>query len=155
MNPVIRSIDQRLVPLLRRWSIPLLRYALAIVFIWFGALKVFDVTPVADLVRSTIYWIDGSWVVPAIGLVEVLVGIGLLLGRQIRLVLLLLILQMAGTFLVFLILPETTFDSNIFELTVEGEFILKNLVLITAALVVGSAIRLEDEPEGATADQVE
>ena len=50
--------------------------------------------------------------------------------------------QMVGTFLTFFVLPEVTFrDGNLLLLTVEGEFVVKNLVLISAAMVVGTTIR--------------
>ena len=139
MRSLIERIDEIIIPSLQRWGVPALRISLATVFIWFGALKILGVSPVADLVASTVYWVDPDWLVPALGVVEVLVGLGLALNRWIRAVLLILAVQMAGTFLVFLVLPDLTFqDGNPFKLTVEGEFILKNLVLLAAAMVVGA-----------------
>jgi uncharacterized membrane protein YkgB len=139
MRSLIERTDEIIIPSLRRWGVPALRISLATVFIWFGALKILGVSPVADLVASTVYWVDPDWLVPALGVVEVLVGLGLALNRWIRAVLLILALQMAGTFLVFLVLPDLTFqDGNPLKLTVEGEFILKNLVLLAAAMVVGA-----------------
>jgi uncharacterized membrane protein YkgB len=59
-----------------------------------------------------------------------------------RLTLLLFVAQMVGTFPTFLILPNVTFrHGNPLLLTVEGEFVVKNLVLIAAALVVGTTVR--------------
>jgi len=139
MRSLIERIDEIIIPSLRRWGVPALRISLATVFIWFGALKILGVSPVADLVASTVYWVDPDWLVPALGVVEVLVGLGLALNRWIRAVVLILALQMVGTFLVFLVLPDLTFqDGNPLKLTVEGEFILKNLVLLAAAMVVGA-----------------
>lgn len=127
---------------MRRYSIPALRLALGVVFVWFGALKVFDVTPVADLVASTVYWVDPDWLVPILGFFEVAVGLGLLFKVALRLVLLALVLQLVGTFLVLVVQPATAFqDGNPLLLTVEGEFVIKNLVLITSAMVVGSTVR--------------
>lgn len=137
----IARIDAVLIPWLRRWSVPLLRGALGVVFVWFGALKVLDVSPVSDLVADTVYWVDPSWLVPVLGGVEIIIGLGLLLRRGLRLVLAALVLQLAGTFLVFAVRPEVAFqDGNPFLLSVLGEFVIKNLVLLTAALVVGSTI---------------
>jgi hypothetical protein len=66
----------------------------------------------------------------------------LLFGWALRFTLALFTLQMVGTFLTFLVLPEVTFrDGNPVLLTVEGEFVVKNLVLISAALVVGTTVR--------------
>lgn len=151
MNTFIARVDEVVIPFLRRWGIPTLRISLAVVFIWFGALKVFGVSPVVDLVASTVYWVDPDWFVPALGVVEVLVGIGLAARLGLRLVLLVLAGQMVGTFLVFVLLPELTFqDGNPLQLTMEGEFVLKNLVLLAAAMVVGASI---DSPEVLVVDQ--
>jgi uncharacterized membrane protein YphA (DoxX/SURF4 family) len=141
MRALIPRIDRVLIPFLRRWASPALRVSLAVVFIWFGALKIVGSSPVVELVASTVYWVDPDWFVPALGVIEVLVGVGLALGRALRLVLLVLVFQMAGTFLVFVILPNVAFYSgNPFNLTVEGEFILKNLVLLAAAMSVGASL---------------
>ncbi len=138
----IDRIDLMITTFLRRWSIPALRVSLGVVFVWFGAMKVFDVTPVADLVASTVYWFDPGWVVPVLGVFEVIVGIGLLFRIALRLVLGLFALQMVGTFLVLALLPEVAFDGgNPLLLTVEGEFVVKNLVLLSAGMVVGATIR--------------
>jgi uncharacterized membrane protein YkgB len=139
---VIDRVDLVIIPFLRRVSVPVLRVSLGIVFVWFGMLKIFEVSPVAEFVARTVYWVDPAFFVPALGVFEVTLGILLLLGRMMRLTLLLLVAQMAGTFLTFLILPNVTFQhGNPLLLTVEGEFVVKNLVVISAALVVGSTVR--------------
>ena len=141
MRSLVERFDEIIIPFLRRWGVPSLRVSLAIVFIWFGALKILGISPVVDLVASTVYWVDPDWFVPALGVVEVLVGLGLLFNRFIRAVLLVLALQMVGTFLVFFLLPDIAYqDGNPLKLTVEGEFILKNLVLLAAGMVVGAGL---------------
>jgi putative oxidoreductase len=138
----VRSIDNAVIEFMRRNGVMILRVAVGIVFVWFGLLKVLDVSPVSDLVASIAYWFPADAVVRGLGVVEVIVGLGLITGFAIRIVLGLFFLQMAGTFLVFVIRPDVAFqDNNPFLLTVEGEFVLKNLVLIAAGLVVGSGIR--------------
>jgi uncharacterized membrane protein YkgB len=135
-------IDRRIVSVLARWSVPVLRVSLGAVFIWFGALKVFEVSPVTDLVASTVYWVDPDWFVPALGVVEMLIGLGLVLAWGLRIVLFVFLLQMVGTFGVLVIRPDVAFrDGNPLLLTVEGEFVVKNLVLLSAGLVVGSTVR--------------
>jgi uncharacterized membrane protein YkgB len=136
-----QRIDVRVRRVLDRIGVPLLRISLGVVFLWFGLLKIFEVSPVSGLVAKTIYWFDPDVVVPAIGAVEVFVGACFLVGRLMRVALPLLVLQMAGTFLVLILLPDVTFrDGNPFLLTVEGEFVVKNLVLLSAGLVVGSRL---------------
>lgn len=139
---LIERFDSNFTAWLRRWSIPLLRISLGIVFLWFGALKVLDVSPVSDLVGDTVYWVDPDWFVPVLGVAEMLVGTLLILGKALRVALLALGLQMIGTVLIFVVLPEVAFsDGNPFKLTVEGEFVVKNLVLLAAGLTVGASLR--------------
>ncbi len=134
-------LDQRLRPLLARISVPVLRISLGLVFLWFGLLKTLDVSPVSGLVANTIYWFDPDVVVPVLGAFEVFVGACLLAGRLMRIALPLLVMQLAGTFLVLVMLPGVAFrDGNPLLLTVEGEFVVKNLVLLSAALVIGSRL---------------
>ena len=136
-----QQADAWLRPFLARIGVPLLRISVGVVFLWFGLLKIFDVSPVSGLVAKTIYWFDPDLVVPALGAVEVFVGLCLLAGRLMRLALPLLVLQMAGTFLVLVLLPDVAFrGGNPLLLTVEGEFVIKNLVLLSAGLVIGSRI---------------
>jgi uncharacterized membrane protein YkgB len=148
MKKSIDAIDRTIIGVLRRWSVPALRVSLAIVFVWFGALKVFGVTPVTDIVADTVYWVDPDWFVPVLGLAETAIGIGLLAGRFLRVVLGAMIAQLLGTFLVLVIQPDLAFqDGNVLLLTTEGEFVVKNLVLLTAGMVVGATVRRpEDGP---------
>jgi putative oxidoreductase len=138
----VQSLDRKVLAVLERAALPLLRMSLGLVFVWFGLLKVVGQTPVADLVANTVYWLDPSWFVPMLGAFEVVVGLGLLLGRALRLVLALFALQMLGTLLVLIVQPEIAFqDSNPLLLTTEGEFVVKNLVLLSAGLMIGSRLK--------------
>ena len=140
-------LDRRTIGLLRRWSPLALRLALGVVFVWFGALKVLGVTPVAELVARTVYWVDPGWLVPVLGLGEVIIGTGLIVGRGLRLVLALFALQMAGTFLVLVVQPDVAFQrGNPLLLTVEGEFVVKNLVLLAAGMAVGARVEARSRP---------
>lgn len=128
-------------------GIRLLRFALAIVFIWFGGLKIAGRSPVADLVAGTVYWLPPGLFIPFLGWWEFVVGLGLLVGVALRLVLLLFWLQMAGTFLVLVLRPELAFqEGNLLLLTTTGEFVIKNLVLIAAGLVIGSTVSRKRDP---------
>ncbi len=135
-------IDDGVVRFMSRFGIPLLRVALGLVFVWFGLLKVFRISPVADLVAQTVYWIPPKFFVPFLGCWEIFVGVGLLFRVLLRTVLLLFFLQMAGTFLVLILRPAVAFQNgNPLLLTTIGEFVVKNLVLISAGLAIGSTVR--------------
>jgi putative oxidoreductase len=138
----LQRLDGRIREILGRVALPLLRVSLGVVFVWFGVLKIVGATPVTELVADTVYWLDPSWFVPLLGAFEVVVGAGLLLGRRLRIVLALFVLQMLGTFLVLVVQPDVAFqDSNPLLLTTEGEFVVKNLVLLSAGLMIGSRLR--------------
>jgi uncharacterized membrane protein YkgB len=138
----IRDLDLKIIGFLRRRSVTLLRVSLGIVFLWFGALKVTGATPVTELVASVVYWVDPDWFVPTLGVGEMVVGAGLIAARAMRLVLLLFVTQMVGTFLVLILRPDIAFENgNPAVLTVEGEFVVKNLVLLSAGLVIGAGVR--------------
>ena len=125
-----------------RYGIVILRWALGIIFIWFGALKLFPgLSPAEELVKSTVYFFDPGWFFPLLGVWEVLIGLFLLIRPLVRASIFLLFLQMPGTFLPLVLLPEVCFTAFPFGLTLEGQYIIKNLVLIAAALVVGGTVR--------------
>jgi uncharacterized membrane protein YkgB len=145
-------LDAAIVAWLDRYGFTILRLALGLVFLWFGALKVVGKSPVEDLVADTLFWLPRDVALYGIGTLEIVIGLCLLFGIVLRVVLLLFFLQMAGTFLVLLTQPERAFqDGNPLLLTTDGEFVIKNLVLIGAGLVVGSRVRGRRDPRPAEA----
>jgi len=131
-------LDELLLDSLRRWSIPALRLALGSVFFWFGALKIVGGSPVTSLIQETYSFLPVTTFVMILGVWEMLVGIGMILKRALRAVLLLLAIHLVGTFTAVWLNPHIFFLQGIpFCLTGDGEFVMKNLVLITAALVIG------------------
>jgi uncharacterized membrane protein YphA (DoxX/SURF4 family) len=119
-----------------------LRVGLGIIFLWFGALKFFPgLSPAEELVRNTVYFVDPDLFIPVLATWEVLIGIGLIAGKFMRTTLLLLFLQMPGTVLPIFLLPDVVWTSFPFGLTLEGQYIVKNLVLVSAGLVLGATVR--------------
>jgi uncharacterized membrane protein YkgB len=110
------------------------------VFIWFGALKFTGETPVAQLIAHTVPFVPAGLLVPALGGFEVILGLALLIGRRMGIVALLMVGHLTGTLLVLVTQPEVSFvDGNPFMLTMTGEFVVKNLVLMAAGLVLATA----------------
>ncbi|MHA6629709.1 DoxX family membrane protein [Pseudonocardia sichuanensis] len=141
-NPVV-ALDERVRGVLRRRGPDLMRWTLALVFVWFGALKVANVTPVAQLVADTLAFVPvpAAVVLPALGVFEIVAGVVLAVGRMLRPVLAVLTGHLAGTFLVLITQPHVAFqDGNPLLLTTEGEFVVKNLVLIAGMLLVAAAL---------------
>lgn len=135
------AIDARVLGTLRRISLPVLRLSLGVIFVWFGALKVAGISPATELVAATVYLVDPAWFVPFLGAVEVLIGVGLIVNRAMRLVLPMFAGLLTGTLLVLVLLPEVAFqDGNPLLLSVEGGYVVKNIVLLAAGLVVASSL---------------
>jgi uncharacterized membrane protein YkgB len=156
----IEHLDVRITSTLARLGVPVVRIALGVVFLWFGVLKFFpNLSPAETLAARTIERLTLGAVQPAVSLPvlaawESLIGIGLILNRGMRAILFLLAVQMLGTFTPLLLFPDETFSVWPIVPTLEGQYIIKNLVLIGAAMVVGATVRggrLVPEPPGASA----
>lgn len=139
-------IDRIIAGFMRRFGHGALRYSLAVIFIWFGLLKPFGLSPAEGLILQTVDWMPvlsaQSWLV-VIGWWEVVIGVLFLFRPTLRFAIGLLALQMVGTFMPLVMLPSVTFqDSRVpYGLTLEGQYIVKNLLIISAALVVGGTVR--------------
>ncbi|WP_300978010.1 DoxX family membrane protein [Flavobacterium sp.] len=114
----------------------MLRVSLAIVYIWFGALKVFETSPAEKLVQETVYWLEPSIFVPLLGIAEMMIGFGLLIKKWTPIVTVLLLLHMFVTFFPIVVVPKLCFNTTLFYPTLIGQCIVKNLVLIATALVI-------------------
>ncbi|MEP0545355.1 MAG: hypothetical protein ABJF88_00325 [Rhodothermales bacterium] len=135
-------IDRHIAGFMTKYGVVALRWTVGIVFIWFGALKLFPgMSPAEELVKNTVYFVDPAWFFPFLGVWEMVIGLFLLIRPLIRVAIFLLFLQMPGTFLPLVLLPDVCFTDFPFGLTLEGQYIIKNLVIISAALVVGGTVR--------------
>ena len=119
----------------------LIRIPLFVIFFWFGLLKVIELSPAQGLIIDTVYWMPflspEDWVI-VIGYWEMLIGLFFLAKKTTFYAMLLLFLQMSGTFMPLVLLPSVTFqDSNYLLPTLEGQYIIKNIIIITSAIVIG------------------
>jgi len=128
---------------MEKHSIVLLRIALAIVYIWFGALKVVGISPAEELVEKTVYWFKPEIFIPVLGICEIIIGLGLLIKRYIPITIFLLLLHMLVTFFPMFIVEKTCFDVFPYRPSLVGQYIIKNIVLITGALVVASKYNIK------------
>ena len=141
------AVDARITSWMARHGLLLLRISLGIVFLWFGALKFFPgLSPASDLAARTIATLSLGLVpagvsAPLLAGWECLIGLGLLFGVFLRATLLLLAIQMAGTLTPLLLFPGEVFTRIPYAPTLEGQYIIKNAVLISAAIVLGATVR--------------
>lgn len=144
-------LDQQLVRFMVAYGVHLLRWAIAVVYLWFGGLKLVNASPASDLVVQTVFWLPPRGALLFIGGWEVVVGIGLLFTHPLvlRVTLFLLWLQLVGTCQIFVLLPQVAFQGgNPFLPTLEGQYAIKNVVLITGGLVIGSRVRCAGREAG-------
>lgn len=140
-------LDDQITLFMRRYGIDFLRVSLGIVFFWFGFLKFFPgLSPAHELATATIEQLTFGLIQPQVSIIilaawETLIGIGLLTGKFLRFTLLLLFVQMMGTLTPLILFPAETFTRFPIVPTLEGQYIIKNLVIISAGLVVGATVR--------------
>ena len=144
MKIEIQKLDLVIAKYMQRLSIPAIRISFAIIFIWFGILKPIGLSAAIPLVKSTVSWMPlftaDIWV-DIIGWWEVLIGIFFLFHKTTRIAIALLFLQMTGTFMPLFILPEVSFQGgNILLPTLEGQYVIKNIMIISAALTIGGSL---------------
>jgi uncharacterized membrane protein YkgB len=136
------AIDVRVTRWMARNGITLLRISLGVVFFWFGALKLVPgLSPAQGLIEQTITFIPMSIFLPVLAIIT---------GKFMRVTILLLFLQMPGTLSPVFLRPDLVFTQFPFALTLEGQYIVKNMVLISAALVIGATVRggtLNSDPQ--------
>lgn len=161
-SPLTQETFERIDRPVTRWmadnGVLLLRWSVGLVFVWFGVLKFVPGLSAADeLATRTIATLSFGFVQPNVSRVvlaawETAIGLGLLSGKFTRATLFLLFAQMAGTVTPLVLFPSETWKIPLLVPTLEGQYILKNVVLISAGLVIGATVRgggLSDQPLGA------
>lgn len=156
VNARFATLDRRLTHWMAAHGVSLLRYSVGAVFMWFGVLKFFPGLSAADeLATDTITTLTFGIVEAPVArvllaLLETAIGLGLISGRFIRITLLMLFGQMLGTITPLFLFPELTWQSFPFAPTLEGQYIIKNLVLVSAGITIGATVRgggVLDDPE--------
>ena len=139
--------DAAITRLMASYGVLLLRISLGVVFFWFGILKFFPgLSPATELALKTIDVLTNETVPHSIAINvlaawECLIGLGLLSGIALRATLFLLFVQMLGTITPVFFFPELVFTRVPYAPTLEGQYIIKNLVLISAGIVIGATVR--------------
>jgi uncharacterized membrane protein YphA (DoxX/SURF4 family) len=143
----IARADVALTRWMARHGVVALRVSLGVVFLWFGVLKFFPgLSPAQDLATRTIEILTFGLMPPSVSIPllatwECLIALGLITGLFMRATLLLLALQMLGTITPLFFFPAEAFTRIPYAPTLEGQYIIKNIVLVTAGLVLGATVR--------------
>lgn len=162
---LFQRLDVFVTTFMSKHGVTLLRTSVGVVFLWFGFLKFFpDLSPAEDLAARTIETMTFGIVQPQISLPilalwETVIGLGLISGRFIRFTLFLLLVQMMGTITPLVLFPSETFTQFPYAPTLEGQYIIKNLVLVSAGIVIGATARgggmIADPQATMTAKQIQ
>jgi len=140
----ISTFDEKAIRFFKKIAEPIARIGLFVIYFWFGALKVFGVSPADQLVQSlferTIPFIPFGTFLVLFGFFEMAIGILFLIKGLERIVIPLLFLHMITAFLPLFALPQATW-LGFFVPSLEGQYIIKNLALI--AVAIGIAAELE------------
>jgi uncharacterized membrane protein YkgB len=141
------QLDKHITDWMARHGITLLRISLGVVFLWFGILKFFPgLSPAQSLAARTIEMLTFGMVresvsIPVLALWECAIGIGLITNLFMRATLLLLFVQMMGTITPIFLFPREVFTVVPYAPTLEGQYIIKNIVLVSAGIVIGATVR--------------
>ena len=136
------KVDKLVTAWMAAYGIRILQFSLGVVFLWFGYLKFFPgLSPETELIQKTLPFIDIDLLMPALALIESCIGFALIFNRFKRLTLALLFAQMGGTVLPLILLPDIVWNHFPYAPTLEGQYIVKNLVLIGSGLAIGATVR--------------
>ena len=144
LNHRLDQLDRAATRLMARYGLRLLSISMGIVFVWFGALKLAGMSPAEPLIRDTLDFLPNTLVNLLISLLaiwEVAIGIGFLSGKAKRVVLIMLMLQMAGAMSPLILAPERLWATFPLVWTLEGQYVFKDIILISAGLVIGATNR--------------
>lgn len=144
MENFIENTDQKIINFFKHIGMPVARIALSVVFFWFGILKVVDSSPasqlVSDLLSVTIPFLSAQQFIFGLGIYEMIIGVAFIIPRLERLAIFLLLPHLFVTAGPLFLLKTITWQSA-FVPTLEGQYIIKNLLIVATA--VGIAAHLE------------
>lgn len=142
MVQTLARIDRTLTCWMQRNATTLLCWSMGIIFVWFGSLKLVPgLSPADGLIRASMSFLPLEYFMPFLALWEITIGIGFLIGYGMRVTILLLFLQMIGTLAPLVLTPQLVWTVFPLGLTLEGQYIIKNVVLMSAAVAVGASVR--------------
>jgi len=140
--------DRRVADWMERWGHRIHRLTLGTVFLWFGTLKVLGYKSATSLIAHTVYFASPEVVVPLLGYWEAAIGICLMVLPLARVGLLLLAVRLPGTLLALVLRADVCFVEFPWVPSPEGQYLVKDMLLFGAALVIGGTVREERRRPG-------
>jgi len=141
MKKFIQNFDRVILGFIKKYNILFARLAIFLVYFWFGILKLFGQSPASPLVQSlltkTLPFMSFNTFIILFALFEMLIGILFLIHGAERLVVALLVLHLITTCIPLFLLPQITWTGFLIP-TLEGQYIIKNVLIIALAFVIVS-----------------
>ncbi len=138
----LESLDRTATELAARYGLTLLSVSMGIIFVWFGALKLdMGLSPAEPLIRETISFLPIKFFLPVLAVWEMVIGLGFLTGKFKRATILLLLAQMGGAMSPIILAPDRIFNTFPYSFTLEGQYVVKDLVLISVGIVIWATVR--------------
>ena len=110
-GPEFDRLDRQITDFMAKYGLVLLRLSLGIVYLWFGALKLFpDASPASELIRRSFDFLPGDYFIPAVGVLEVIIGLGFLTGLFLRITIFLMGFQILGALSPMLLEPSAVWN---------------------------------------------
>lgn len=130
-----------LIEVSKRIALPLSRIAIFVIYFWFGSLKLFDSSPANPLVESllnrTLPFVGFNQFIIFLGAVEMVIGIAFLIPKLEKIAIVILALHMITTFMPLILLPSLAWNGFLIP-TLEGQYMIKNLITIALAFSIVS-----------------
>jgi len=139
------AIDARIADWMERWGHFLHRVSLGMLFAWFGLLKVFGYKSATSLIAQAVYLGPTEVTTAALGVWEAAIGACLIVRPLVRVALLLLAVRLPGTLLALALKADVCFDQA-WAPTIVGQYLIKDALLFSAAMVIGGTVREEKQP---------
>jgi uncharacterized membrane protein YphA (DoxX/SURF4 family) len=127
---------------LARHSLTILRVCMGVVYVWFGALKaVHGLSPIEDFIRTALPFLPGDLFLPFLAVWEVVIGLGFISGKFTRVTVALMLAQMGGAMSPLVLRPDLVFAHFPYAWTLVGQYIFKDIILVSASLVILTTAR--------------
>ena len=136
----IHKIDEKLILFFKRYGHMLHRFSIAILFIWFGLLKPFGLETTTSLIAHTIYFGDPETMVKILGWWEVSIGLTLMVRKLVRVAFALIVIRLPFILVAFFLMHDVCFVHFPFALTLEGQYLIKDLTLFAATIAIAGML---------------
>ena len=140
-----KIIDSKVIEFMKKYGESVEKVLLGSYFVWFGLIKLFGGKSASSIIAQSTYWIEPQTAVICLGLWEIAIGLGLFYNKLIRLSIFLLLLRVPGVILALGYHYDECFKVSFFEPSIQGQYLIKQLTLVGAALVIGSSLKTHKE----------